>query len=610
VVLFEGSKRVWSVPRSVCVEYCACEATVLQQRAVSRLPMAPRQRLVSRYEAMLWVFIVLNAILVPYNSAEEAPYVQILHDSIYEGDRFSTSCVHWRTWLTGRESLRDWCTVFMETLGCVPARVVGSLWRARNWALQRPIPSFFFRLLGSWIEPKLPCLILVRCIIGSISWMSLVLGQRALSNDEARTYSMELLCVQFSVILGASRISPVSLSIAVFSSVQALILKGYAKAGLAVLSFVGTASLIQTGFLQVWFILADLTGSAGGKTFLLGLLSRCSALLIGSLLAFGMLGTTMTPAMRGGFLLQYEPGTLQRILTHAPTRVMLQHLTAHSKAFISRLALVIIAYVLLVKRAPVKAGTAGRMAFPALAYIACTASPSTVFHSAVPVTPLICAAAATILGRLHDFGLTAIESQKLQEAATALNELDLRPYRRVMKEAERKRRVRRLLRFCRLLLVGGAIILQALFLTVSFWNSPGAEAMRALHRAYLLPGDPLRGAACPDPYVHIDAASIQTGASTFLEVPAWKYAWESEPREGASKSLALTHLVTEQVIVAGFERVYASRTFAGLTSFYPFLRFQERIFVHRRVSGYAGANDALEQHLPLPGCWPARLPWN
>ncbi|KAF6002888.1 hypothetical protein F1559_000230 [Cyanidiococcus yangmingshanensis] len=90
----------------------------------------------------------------------------------------------------------------------------------------------------------------------------------------------------------------------------------------------------------------------------------------------------------------------------------------------------------------------------------------------------------------------------------ALNELDARPYRRVLKEAKRKRLVIQVVRLCQMSLFVGALAAHIGGLSVAMRSYPGGEALSALHRAHGLAQRTSGSLECPEPFVYIDPAFL------------------------------------------------------------------------------------------------------
>ncbi|KAK4531645.1 hypothetical protein CCYA_CCYA09G2502 [Cyanidiococcus yangmingshanensis] len=566
-------------------------------------------KVLDRYDGLLLMLILLHVMLVPHNSANESVYLQVVHDITYRGTRWGTLLRHHHFNSSIQAQHNFLGELVLGILAIGPVRLIYNLWRARNWALQQPIPHPLALLLRSWMEPKLPALILIRCILGSLSWLAWTQLRYALPNAHTRTSFARFLCAQFHPIFYASRVLPDTFASIAASFAYGLHLRGHELACTVLLSFSAIVWRFEVAVFLLCFSLLGVIVSTEAQLRSRKLLSLGIATLKGGVAA-GALSMLMKSSVVQRVLSPQWDVLYSGAAVHQTWEWKLQPSWWYWTSALPRALLPIPVYFPLFPVGLLRIPDARQTALPALAFVASLSvfSPKEL-RFILPTIPLINAAAGMTLGRLHEFGWTAIESNKLHQAAVALNELDARPYRRVLKEAKRKRLVIQVVRLCQMSLFVGALAAHIGGLSVAMRSYPGGEALSALHRAHGLAQRNSGSLECPEPFVYIDPLSSMTGISPFLEIPGWKY---SVGEHHSSKNVdwsVYTHLVTERDSVPGFEPVYAAKAFDGFSLRYPFLHFTERIHVLRRLTRAPVTNQSMDHQLPLPGCWPARLPW-
>ncbi len=574
------------------------------------LMLSSWRRALDRYDALLWALMVLHILLAPHNAGGESLRSRVVHDLLYRGTRWDTSMSPDDLSMPRDMPPNYWGDLLLQVLAYVPVRLVDRLWQARNWALQQPLPEPLFRLLSGWIEPKLPALVLVRCVLGSLSWLAWTLLRHALPDRQAGRYFVFMLGAQFHTIFYASRLWPSTFASAVFSIAYALNLRDRTHIAVALLSFTAAIWHAEWAVFLCWFLLFSIATSNGANRLGWQLCIRGVSMLLGGAGGAALSAVLGSLPKRIFLLPEWEVSSVTAAAESTSEQNVTLPWSWYWTSALPRTLMLVPIYIPLLPLTLVRESVSRRMALTAFAFILSRSwqQHKDLLHM-LPVVPLLDAAAAMVLARLHLFGWSSIASDKLHRAAAALNELDTRPYRRVIREAERKRLVRHFVRACQVMLMVDALVSHLGLLGVWRQKAAGAEALRALHHAHRLMQHRGNAAKCPEPHVYIDAGAAASGISPFLEVPGWRYFWNTGRDPDLEDWSSCTHLITTRTSVPGFERVYSTKILECCSIRYPFLRSSERIYVFRRQLQPTLANRSLDPQLLLPGCWPARLPW-
>ena len=564
--------------------------------------------------------ILLHLFVAPYTKVEESFHVQAVHDLLFRGphpaalphyDHLSFPGVVPRTFIGA---------LLLASLGAAPVYLVQAGRRIGQHALiwlnyhaprlTATIPAFLY----PWPEPRRSALLIVRLLLGTLTWLSLVAVRRALPWPDARAFYGIITASQFHLLFYASRPLSNTFALILTNAALACRLQGVDDAGVVLVAVAAAVFRFELALLLMLLFLADAWRAGRSRTAWRALCRRAALALLSAAAAAAVSVLVDSYFWRRRVYPEWEAFRFNAIANRSHEWGTAPWHWYWTSA-LPRALLFIPTYVPLLPIALLGWTEARQLALPYLGYVACmSALPHKELRFVFYALPVANAAAALVLGAAFRYGWSPVSDEKIARAASALTELDARPYYEVVRETDRKLWTRRFAAVCCALLVLTATVSHTVFLGVSSRNYPGAEALLALHRAHAAAE---KTPACARPYVHIDAAAASSGISQFLHIPAWHYSKREYAPGQRVDWRQYTHLVTERAAEAGFERVYSARAPDAWLHQYPFVRFAERIHVLRRRQERLQRSDAEDdsgeearQALLLPGCWPARLPWS
>lgn len=650
---------------------------------------------VAPVDLILLALILIHVVLAPYTGAEESFNLHATHDILYHGVWSRTGPAasalahydHLARPAAAAEAPRSFLgPLLLASLSALPLRAVSLAKAAVIWATTTTTTTTTTAAAARFasLEPKLPAQFIVRATLGALTWCSLVAVRRALPRA-ARTFFGLICCSQFYLVFYASRTLPDAFALVLCNAALAMRLGGRSAAAAAMMAFAAAVWRWECAWLLLCVAVHDVVraGMRGGSDSAVRQAQpqeergeeqqqqpqqhlqeqqpwqrrdetppasrRASVIkllcaMVTSAAAAAAAGALLSIAVDSYFWRRrrvypaWEAFRLE-VFDGKPRAWGVSPWHWYLTSALPRALMFVPTYVpLLVPLALVTYADARATALPYIAFVlvsSAAASAPKHLQTMLYTVPAFNAAAAIVLGRAFQFGWTPVPREKMQSAARAMQRGDMAPYARLVGECDRKLTAKRAVALTLTTLLVAAVASHGVLLGVSRYHYPGADALRALHRAHDVARREGDATASAEVRVYLDAAAGQSGASRFLErisaeeaqrggggggeyraYNGWYYVKHGRAPDDRIDRAQYTHMVTERPQVRGFERVYAARGFAGLQRRFPYVRFEDKIYVLRRRErrfggrGGDGGGDEDDEMLLLPGCWPARLPWS